>query len=301
MFIGCGYNFLSDGSALNAAPVNIDTYENTSIRNGIFDHLNITKDVTSPWDGIIPTEWGPETLFNADFNGKLSAGNLAYLISQISGFNVKRRKATDFNWITLAYVPIDKDNPQVFYNDNLAVTGEDYEYAVVPVIGGVEGNYINKAITTNFDGVFICDNEFIYKLYADVSYDSWKRNQSVGVFEPYGRKYPVTVSNALTNYTSGQVSGTVLPPDYLKTALLDRKAAVKERGVLLDFLTNKKAKLLKDWNGNAYLVIISDAPTISFLANSGMGFANVQFPFVEIGDSESQADLYSAGLLSEVE
>lgn len=301
MFVGCGFDFLSDVNALNAAPLKIDTYVDTDIRNGIFDHLNITRDVESSWTGVIPTEWDSDTLFNANFNGKLTAGNLDYTISQISGFKIKRRKTTEFDWITLAFVSITKENPQIFYNDNLAASGEDYEYAVVPVVGGIEGNYINKVITTNFDGVFICDNETIYKFYANVQYGSWARNIRAGTFEPYGKRYPVVVNNAAIDYMSGTVSGTVLPPGYLNVRILDRKASLHEQGVLLDFLSNKRAKIFKDWNGRQLLILISDSSTIDFLSGTGMGLANVNFSFVEVGDSNNQQDLYSAGLVSEAE
>ena len=134
------------------------------------------------------------------------------------------------------------------FNDNIAASGYTYEYAFVPVVGGTEGNYITNTIGAKFDGVFICDLDTIYKFYAGVQYGTNERVQKIGVFEPYGRKYPVVVSNSLINYETGSVTGTVLADDYLKTKAMNRIDMVKEQRALKDFLTNKKAKILKDLN-----------------------------------------------------
>lgn len=248
MFITLGYNFLSDKNAIDPSPIlsDKDNYTVTKLQNGIFDHWNVTRDVQSPYTSEISEKWTPMTVMDANFNGDLIAGNLDYALSQINGFKVKRRKTTDFNWITLAYIPIDISQDQITYQDNLATSGVEYEYALVPIVGGVEGNYITDTIGAEFDGVFICDAETVYKFYAGVEYGAGERVQKVGVFEPFGRRYPVVVSNALTNYEKGSFSGTVLPVGYLHDANLNRFAMVQERKELLDFLTNKRAKILKD-------------------------------------------------------
>lgn len=303
MFITLGYNFLSDRNAIDPSPIlsDKDNYTVTKLQNGIFDHWNVTRDVQSPYTSEISEKWTPMTVMDANFNGDLIAGNLDYALSQISGFKVKRRKTTDFNWITLAYIPIDTSQDQITYQDNLATSGVEYEYALVSIVGGVEGNYITDTIGAEFDGVFICDAETVYKFYAGVEYGAGERVQKVGVFEPFGRRYPVVVSNALTNYEKGSFSGTVLPVGYLHDGNLNRLAMVQERKELLDFLTNKRAKILKDWNGNSWLLIIIDSPSIAYESKFGMGIANVGADYVEIGDSNSQEDLYNAGLISEVE
>ena len=300
MLIGCGYNFCADKNALDPSPMTNDIFTTTTIKSGIFDHWNVTKDVTSPYSPDIPAGWNPYTIMDANFNGDLNAGNLDYLLSQITGFRIKRRKTNDFNWVTLAYIPMDAGKDQVLYNDNFAVNGIEYEYALVPVLGNTEGNYITETIMAKFDGVFLCDQDTVYRFYPGARYGSGERVQKVGVFEPYGRKYPVVVSNAMTNYETGSISATILPSDYMKTGNLDRHTMVEERKSLLDFLTNKKAKILKDWNSNSYLVFFTSNPAISYLDGSGMGIANISASYVELGDPNDQDDLYNAGLTNEV-
>lgn len=301
MLTMCGYNFCADKNALDPSPMTNDVFTTTTIKGGIFDHWNVNKDVASPYDPTIPTEWTPTTIMDASFDGDLIAGNMDYLLSQISGFRVKRRKTTDFNWVTLAYIPMDEDKKQVVYNDNFAVNGEEYEYALVPVLGNTEGNYISDTIGAKFDGVFICDQETIYRFYAGANYGTTQRVHKVGVFEPYGRRYPVVVSNALTNYDTGSFSATILPSDYMRTGNLDSATMTKERKELVDFLTNKRAKILKDNNGNCWLIIITSSPSIAYQKGSFMAIADVGADYAEIGDANSQSDLYNAGLVSEVE
>ena len=130
-----------------------------------------------------------------------------------------------------------------------------------------------------------------------MSYGTNKRNQSIGTFEPLGRQFPVIVANGLLSYESGTVSATVLNEGYDKDGVLDRKATVQAKDVLKDFLTNRKAKILKDWNGNIWLCIVTGSPQVTYRSGSGMGIPQVTFDWTEIGKSDSQEDLYANGLV----
>ena len=249
MFMMCGYNFCSDGNALDPSPIVNNGFTDVTLRNGVFDHWNVNRDVTSPYSSAIPTDWDYLTIMNANFNGNIESGNSEFSLGNIDGIKIKRRKVTDFDWVTLTYFDASElETLNFVFNDNIAASGYTYEYAFVPVVGGTEGNYITNTIGAKFDGVFICDLDTIYKFYAGVQYGTNERVQKIGVFEPYGRKYPVVVSNSLINYETGSVTGTVLADDYLKTKAMNRIDMVKEQRALKDFLTNKKAKILKDLN-----------------------------------------------------
>lgn len=301
MFFLCGYDFCRDGNALNPSPLSRNTYTSIQLTNGIFSHWYATRDIDSPYDSDEPTAWDYLTIMDANFNGSLEAGNIGYDLSQIQGIKVKRRKVTDYNWVTIKYIPVaDLEQDLAFsLNDNTAQSGIEYEYAFVPIVSEIEGNYITNTITSNFEGIFICDKELIYKFYSGVSYGTNQRIQKIGVFEPLGRKYPVIISSSLTNYETGSLTGTVLPNNYLETHELNSLAMVNERKGLLDFLTNKKPKILKDWNGNIWLMIIINNPSVTFKRDSSMAIADVSADWTEIGDYNSQKDLYEAGLIVE--
>ena len=296
-----GYNFCADVNCIDPVPTSVDNITSTRIENGIYDRWYLTSDTTEQYPTTIPDQWDYDTIMDADFNGNISAGNVDFTLAQITGFKIKRRVVGSFDWLTLIELPVTSaESLHLTFNDNLNNNFTNYEYALVPVLNEIEGDYITNTILSRFDGVFICDLDTIYKFYAGVQYGAGSRVQKVGIFEPMGRATPVLVSNALTNYETGSVQGTVLPSDYgLTHGQYDPPQMVQERKELLDFLTNKKAKVIKDWNGNAWLVFIVDSPGITYKSGSGMAIADVSFNYVTLGDPNNQTDLYNAGVVEE--
>ena len=214
---------------------------------------------------------------------------------------LKRRKYGDFNWVTLNSATIIPTRPyDVVWHDNLAQSGVTYEYAVVPVSSGLEGRYVTDNILAQFNGLFICSKDKIYKLYEGIAYGSGQREQKVGVFEPYGRKYPIVTSNANINYDTGSFSGLILPENYMETGKIDRKAIVERKDAILDFLTNKSAKIIKDFNTNIWLCMITGSPSVTYENSLGMGVVSIDASWVEIGDVNNSSDMYSAGFIEEV-
>lgn len=301
MFIVCGYNFFRDENALNPSPLRNAIFTSTQLKNGIFSHWYVTRDVNSPYSSEEPTLWEYLTVMDANFDGTLQAGNVGYVLDNIDGIKIKRRKVEEYDWITLNYVSAEDLGTTLSFvlNDNLNQNDTEYEYAFVPVFQGIEGNYITNTIKSKFNGVFICDAESIYKFYTNVSYGTNERVQQIGVFEPFGRKYPVVVSNALLNYETGSFKGDILNNDFLETRKINAKEIVEKRKQIIDFLTNKKAKILKDWNGNFWLIFITDNIQTSYANNSGMSIINVDAEWTEIGDANSGSDLYLNGILKE--
>ena len=64
-----------------------------------------------------------------------------------------------------------------------------------------------------------------------------------------------------------------------------------------DFLTSPSAKILKDFNGNIWLVALSENISITYYSEVGMGFARVDFNWSEIGEASSGQDLYDSNLI----
>ena len=303
MFMICGYDFCKDENALNPTPPSSSSYNFTMLKNGIFSHWYVTNDAEYPYSSDEPTVWDYLTIMNANLNGNLQAGNISLLGDDIEGIKIKRRKTDSYDWITLKYIPVDElfESTTFSFNDYLNQNDTTYEYAFVPIINGVEENYITNTIASKFEGVFICDSETIYKFYNGVQYGSLERVQKIGVLEPFGSKYPVVVSNGMINYSKSSLKGTILNNDFENSHIIRRKEIAEKRETLLNFFTNKKAKILKDWNGNFWLMIIVDSPSVEFVNNYGMGISNISANWVEIGDPYNQQDLYNTGLLIEGE
>ena len=293
-----GYNFCADGNALDPTPTDVNNITYTKVQNGIFDHFNVSRDTSFDYSSIIPADWDINTLMNADFAGNTSAGNVAQVASGVTSVRVKRRIKGTFDWITIREIPVSKPEDMSFViTDNLNAYNVEYEYAFVPVMEDVEGSYIIESIVSKFEGVFICDIDTVFKFYAGVEYDSNDAVQQVGVFQPFNRKYPIIVSNSVMQYQTGSIGGWVLPEDYEDTHVFDRSKIVKEKEVLLNFLMNKKPKILKDMNGNNWLVYFTGNPTITYDNNYGQGMLKVSAQWTEVGDPNDKTDLYENGLI----
>lgn len=300
MFQFIGYNFFADSDSLDSAPSSVDNITSTKLSNAIFDHFNVTKDTTIPFSTVIPTDWDYDTILDASFEGNLNAGNIDFLIEQISAIKIKRRIKGSFNWLTLETISINTvEDLNFVFNDLLNSYGVEYEYALVPILNEVEGNYIINSVFSKFNGVFIGDSQQTFKFLYDVEYGTNARNQQVGTFQPLGKQYPIIIANGLLSYESGSVTATILNDDYEETGTIKPTDIVEKKTIIKDFLTNKKAKILKDWNGNIWLCMITDNVQVTYRTKSSMSIPQIQFNWVQIGDANNQSDLYNNGIINE--
>lgn len=312
-----GQSVLLGADAIVPMLNNVSPLQIVELRNGNFDYINITKNLLSDLPTSIPVEWSSNTIMNCTFDN-LQAGNLEYLSDNINKILVKRKRTdepyNESTWTTLFEIPVyDQSNLNFVVNDFTNVYGATYVYQLVPVIiqeqGGiqieVEGlGQDSKEIESLFGGVFICDSETFVRLYAGVSYGDMQTTQITGIHQTLSGKYPIIVANSNVNYHSGSVSGTILNEDYEQISDdssnrvgLDRIKIVKARKEVDKFLTNKKPKILKDDNGNIWLVIFVDNVNYSWYNEWGRGLGDISASWVEIGDATSGTDLYRTNIL----
>lgn len=294
-----GYDFLRDKYCWQPTPTDFTNINNIRIENGIYDHMNITKDVDFDYTTELPGKWNLQTQFDADFNGTITAGNVDYILAQISSIKVKRRVKGTFDWITLFTVPISKVSDVDFVRyDYIAKNNETYEYAIVPVIGNTEGEYSINSVKSEFYGIFITDNKSSYKFLEGASYSGNERSNQTGIFEPYGSKYPVVIKNGALSYDKGTLTGTVITFDANQE--LDREGTIERLKAIENFLTEPTGKILKDFNGNIWLVSITDNIPVTYYSEVGMGFAQVSFNWNEIGSATDSGDLYYNNLIEDI-
>lgn len=294
-----GYDFLRDKYCWQPTPTDFTNINNIRIENGIYDHMNITKDVDFDYTTELPGKWNLQTQFDADFNGTITAGNVDYILAQISSIKVKRRVKGTFDWMTLFTVPINKVSDVDFVRyDYIAKNNETYEYAIVPVIGNTEGEYSINSIKSEFYGIFITDNKSSYKFLEGASYSGNERSNQTGIFEPYGSKYPVVIKNGALSYDKGTLTGTVIKFDANQE--LDREGTIERLKAIENFLTEPTGKILKDFNGNIWLVSITDNIPVTYYSEVGMGFAQVSFNWNEIGNATDSGDLYYNNLIEDI-
>jgi hypothetical protein len=293
----CGYNLVGDSNALDIYPTNL-TLNQTKISNAIYDHFNITKDISATYTNNIPS-WDYNTVLDCNFEDNINGGNLNYTLAQITAIRFKRKQTGTNNWIQFADdFPINSlDDLHIIISDCFCASLENYDWALIPILDGIEGNYIIQNVDTNFNGVFLADKNAIYRLFATVSYGSTVANKEIGKLTPIGSKYPIIISNGTIDYDSGSVNGQLLNTAYYQTRIIDRKAIVDYTNNFKKFCNNGKPKILKDWNGNAWLIMITSSPNINYDNNYGMGVTNISFNWDEQGDINNQQSLYKNGIV----
>lgn len=228
----------------------------------------------------------------------------------ITNLLVKRQDVDDVSggWLTLYSQPISQASDMDFtFIDFLNQYGKTYKYALVPLLTQtqsgveveVEGGYtVSDEVQSVFDGVFIADSTGSQKCKANVGYGNVDMNQVVGSITPIGAKYPIIITNSHNQYHNGSISGTIVPDDYYFNGNLSRIDMVKKRNELEQFLTNKRVKVIKDWNGNIWLVMIEGNVSCTFNNNYGMGIVDFSTNWIEVGDPTNQQDLQATGLIN---
>lgn len=209
------------------------------------------------------------------------------------------RKAIDGNkWISLATLPY--NGQQTTLIDSSVENGVTYIYRPVLIydVAGVEyeiAGIKSDEVKCCFEGVILSDAESFIRLDTAI-YTGMQVNQTTGIHNPLGSRYPIVVVNSNTNYHTGGVGGRVLNDSFGKKKSdgtygdFDEYEAVKRRKELDRFLTNKKPKLLKDSFGTIFIVMITEAPTYEF-EEWNNALATINFNYTEIGDATNSNDI----------
>ena len=291
MFMGC----FASGSikSLSYTPTNINDITYLEIQNGIYDELfgsdnaNIIIDESSK-------KWDFDTRFYAKFQNNLMAGNVDYAASMVSAIRIKRRKNNEHQWLTLFSIPINTNEDFNFeLADRYAQSGQDYYYAMVPVIEQAEGNINKNSIHSEFNNYFILDKDISYpilfntKLNVDI-------NKNIGIINTLGRKYPFIISNGLSQYRSGTLEFALAP---FTNCEIDLENGYSYRTQFEEWIFNGKPKILKDWTGKIFMMDITGNMPIDY---SYHNLPSYKIQFTEIGDALNTDDLYYNGFIDVV-
>lgn len=269
------------------------------ILSGIFDTVYIgSLESVNALVSSDDVEWDLHTILLGRFQNNLSAGNLIidYLLSQIDSITIKRRISGSLDeWLPLFHIPINSESDfQFVVNDYYAKAKTEYEYSYTILIGNREFDMqIIKKVYSDFDGFYIIDQDKKFGSVLDISFDTSK-NRPSEVVNAINSKYPFIVSNGMTNYYTGNASGIFIPYDFTYNEW-DVEQGAKYRDELMNFLCDGKPKFLKYRDGRAWIVNITSNP-----AESQQGHPDkvqVSFSWAEIGDAESEDDLYYNGLI----
>lgn len=295
------YDFVTEAEDIsNLLSVQNHMIDEVYLYNAIFSHFNISSDMTITVNSAVPTDWDVNTIVDCNFDTNINAGSVGKITDvPMNGFIFKRRELGGINWIDLAKKEVNSvDDFNFSFNDFLVPSNRDFEYALVPTYDdGSEGDYLFQSIHTDFNGVFVFDKNNHMRLMANVSYDSGTRNVSIGTLQPIGKKYPVVIQNGTINYLTGGVSGTIFNDGFYTNHQIDRFTIAKLSESYSNFLVNGKSKILKDWNGNIWVVQVIGSPSMAYNQSTGNGIIDISFSWAEQGEWDNQRDLYNNGLV----
>ena len=292
LFIGynsfLGYTTSGDSVITNIPDVNSVTQKNT-----IVDDLFLTKstpDISSPIDKT----WNFDTILYAMYQDNLLAGNIDFVINTCSEIRVKMRKKNTYSWMTLFEVPITSVEDLSFERFTSYCQGNktEYEFALVPILNGVEGNYNINSAVSNFDDLFVIDSSGSF--YANTVQISPVRHRDTSIITPLNSKYPIVISNTNNNYTDGTITGLFIQNingDFDKVGMQQYRESFK------NFLFNGLPKIIKYHNGDMWLVEITGEITDDTSNANCEDYTKSQFKFTEIGDATDAETLYDNGLI----
>ena len=265
------------------------------IGNGIFDHLNITKDTSISYTTALPT-WDNNSIVDISFNGNLNATPHNY-----NKLVLKRKDATLLNWMNLSEVEVlDNVRTYIDFNDSFIPTGITQEYALVLYENNVPSEYHTVDITPIWGKYFLSDKDTRFILNYAVIYSNHVQNIQNGTFMPIGATYPIVVQNGEGNFRSGSLQFKVLGYQFEIDKRLDRVSITQQTQDILKFLTNGKAKCLTDFNGNIYILKVVNSPQISYDANWGNGITTISFDWVEQGKYNDYESMLELGLFDQI-
>lgn len=161
-------------------------------------------------------------------------------------------------------------------------SGKTYNYSIDVMSGTtiIETGLI-EGIKCEFDGLFIGNENAQYFAGMNATCNANRKTQ-VEYVTTLSSKYPYAISNANTNYATGNASGLFLKlRDDKKAFLPDVDHTYSDK--VVDFLTDGTYKVLKTSDGQAWYVSIGDTVEVPF-HDRFIGMNSISFTWTEIGD-----------------
>ena len=271
-----------------------------SLKTNIGDNINDVKVMNMLVNDVYATTnseynssfgWDINTVFWAAFKGNLLAGNILIPISSITSVRIKVREDGDTLWRTIYEYEINSEEDFNFANTYYYLKGNKtkYEFAIVPVLNNTESNYIINSVISDFNGCYLCTNTKQYHAFLNVSIEV-TTNKNKEFVSTLGRKKPFAISNGISQYDTISMQASFVP---MKNCELDLEHAKAYRKEVNKFLTENQAIILKDDDGQRWMVSIGNA--IPQTIDGHIDNVIYNLDFTEIGDCDSTTDLFNAG------
>lgn len=285
-----------DELSVPCTPTECSDITYVQLENGKYDNLYITKKVSDELTPDFPEGWDFDTILYAKFNGNAEAGNVDWSVDTVSHMLIKRRERNQFTWHVLAVKAIyKKEDFDLQGTDYTNAAKTDYEYAVVPSFHGIDGNYDSMNVYSDFEDVFfVSQNGVAHTCFTD-GYCDMDKNIPASTYQTIYNRYPCRIRNTVANYDTGAFKGSFVAYSPMeRDYIVEDKARTNYQNQVMNFLSDGTTKLLKHFDSRLKLIVIDE--TISNQANGHYQNRDFSFHFTEIGDAESEKDLYDNGL-----
>lgn len=284
------------GAPLETAPISeVKNITVVTLSNAAYDDLYAVRMGGPPsFEGPPPAleEWTENTFLHARFDGDIYCGNTDFGVNNTTNLLVKRRKKGEFQWMTLFDIPAVKVEDYEFtVHDPYAPIGT-LEYAVVPIINGYESEYSITEIEYDFDGLLLIERDRTIWTLTDIVI-SEEKNSQIGVCNTIFGKYPYIFQQGENDYFTGTLSATFIEPENHRLA--DTGRFHRHYAEVLEFLNDRKPKILKYDDGRIRLISVTSPPTD--VADEHRDKHTISFRYAEIGSVDSNQDMNSYGFL----
>lgn len=191
------------------------------------------------------------------------------------------------------------DDFEINYPDYFVASGETVEHAIVPVLYGSEGNYATAVTTPKFDKMFLIEGGTVWGTDITDGFCDTTRNIPSSTVELLNSKYPIFVRNTIANYDTGTCKGAFVPlvnEESCELAYSEQYdyQRIRYQREFMDFICDGIPKILKLPDGRMWIVQVTPNPTDT--ANTVYNNREISWSWVEVGDVNSEEDLYYLGL-----
>lgn len=265
-----------------------------TIGDAKFDTVFATKDVT-PLSASFPAQWGENILMWATFDENLTGGSMDFAMADVMAVAIRRREKGTGAWTEIYRKRIEDmedGNFKFILYDISARAGVTYEYAFVPILIGSEGVMDVQEVKCEFKGLWICGDTAHYHTDMNVKIKT-DRNFSGNGVTTLGRRFPYYISYGQSNYDTGTITGVFAPYDDIHCRyVLPGSALWREQ--LMDFLSDRKPKVIKTWDGRLWVAGI----TSSISQEDGIAPVTT-IGFTQITSGDDTETLKAYGLIKE--
>ena len=294
----CGSNFVGGELACALTPTGIENINYVELKNGIYDDLYISKNADFELNGKFPIEWDFDTILWAKFNNTTNAGNVDWNLETTSHIILKSRTEGNFKWKTIVVKETNTIEDFVInYPDYFVASGQPVEYAIVPILWGMEGDYATTQVISKFSKMFLIEGNEVWGTEITDGYCDTTRNIPSSNVVLLNSRYPIFVKNTKANYDTGNCKGAFVPLDEDSCEFAYDSEQdywrIKYQREFMDYISNGVPKILKLPDGRLWLIQVTPNPTDT--ANQTYNDREHSWSWVEIGNVNSESDLYYLG------